>query len=355
MRRGPMGWNAEELPLAVLQDRTARMQAAMQDNGFQALLVYTNLARPSAVTWLTGFTPYWSEGLLLVGRDGAPAFATALSKRVANWIRSVNPMGEIVNAPRPGTALGPRIAADASVRRVGIVELDALPSGSYDYLAAADPAVELADATALFAQARRGTDAAERRLLARADAIAVAALNQVDAARAADAGSVTGEVEKHARLAGAEEVYMAVASDLAAERRMIRPAADALGEVFAVRASVAYKGCWVRRTRTFAGNGRADLARADAWLVQLVQSIAPGKALADQIGVQVQVLGARLESWMAESCVGSYPLQVIASSRSPGAIVPAAGDFLVLTFALTIDGNPWLGAAPLIVGAPVTA
>src|SRR5262245_65860535 len=142
MRRGPMGWNAEELPLAVLQDRTARMQAAMQDNGFQALLVYTNLARPSAVAWFTGFPPYWSEGLLLVGRDGAPAFATALSKRVANWIRSVNPLGEIVNGPRPGTVLGQRVAADASVRRVGIVELDALPSGSYDDFAAAAPAVE---------------------------------------------------------------------------------------------------------------------------------------------------------------------------------------------------------------------
>src|SRR5215470_238295 len=128
MRRGLMGWNAEELPLAVLQERTVRLQAAMRQENLQALLVYTNLVRPSAVTWLTGFTPYWSEGLLLVGRDGAPTFATALSKRVANWIRSVSPAGEIVNTPRPGMALGKRVADDPSVKRVGILEMDAFPA-----------------------------------------------------------------------------------------------------------------------------------------------------------------------------------------------------------------------------------
>src|SRR5262245_2883193 len=354
MRRGLMGWNAEELPLAVLQERTARLQTAMRQENLQALLVYTNLVRPSAVTWLTGFTPYWSEGLLLVGHDGAPTFATALSKRVANWIRSVSPLGEILNAPRPGTALGQRVAADASSRRVGVVELDALPSGSYDDFSTAAPAVELLDATALFAQVRRGADAAERRLLARADAIATAALDQVDAMKATDAGSVAGEVEKHARLAGAEEVYITVAPDLMADRRMIRATPSlALGAVFALRASIAYKGCWVRRTRTFATGaaGQAAVARAEVWFAQWVPSIASGKSLGEQIAAAARSLGAQPNDWMAESCLGSYPLQVIASSRSPSNGAPATGDFVVLSLALTIDGIPWLGAASLLVGA----
>jgi len=350
MRRGLMGWNAEELPLAVLQDRTARLQAAMQQHGLQAMLLYTNLVRPSAVTWLTGFTPYWSEGLLLVARHGAPTFATALSKRVANWIRSVSPLGEIVNGPRPGTVLGQRVAADASVRRVGIVELDALPSGSYDDFAAAAPAVELIDATALFSEVRRGADEAERRLLARADAIAAAALEEVDGAGTADAGSVAGQVEKHARLAGAEEVYIAVAPDLRADRRMIRASPSlALGDVYGLRVSLAYKGCWIRRARTFASDQRAS-ARPDAWFANLVQAIAPGRPLAEQIAAQVRPLGAELENWMAESCVGSYPLQVVASSHLPGGGAPVEGDFTVLTIALTAGGVPWLGTAPLIVG-----
>src|SRR5215510_1731575 len=304
MRRGLMGWNAEELPLAVLQDRTARLQAAMQQHGLQALLLYTNLVRPSAVTWLTGFTPYWSEGLLLVARHGAPTFATALSKRVANWIRSVSPLGEIVNGPRPGTVLGQRVAADASVRRV----------------------------------------------LARADAIAAAALEEVDGAGTADAGSVAGQVEKHARLAGAEEVYITVAPDLRADRRMIRASPSlALGDVYGLRVSLAYKGCWIRRARTFASDQRAS-GRPDAWFANLVQAIAPGRPLAEQIAAQVRPLGAELENWMAESCVGSYPLQVVASSHLPGGRAPVEGDFTVLTIALTAGGVPWLGTAPLIVG-----
>ena len=53
---------------------------------------------------------------------------------------------------------------------------------------------------------------------------------------------------------------------------------------------------------------------------------------------------------MAESCTGSYPLSEVASSRAPGKDAPVNGQFLVLTVELTIDGAPWIGAAPLIVG-----
>ena len=80
--------------------------------------------RPSAVTWLTGFTPYWSDGIMLVRGRGAPVFATALSKRVANWIRTTDPLSEIVNTPKPGTPVGQRLAA-AGRKRVGVLDYDA--------------------------------------------------------------------------------------------------------------------------------------------------------------------------------------------------------------------------------------
>jgi Xaa-Pro aminopeptidase len=351
MRRGLMAWDEDELPVGILDARLARLRAGMAEHGLDALILYTNLVCPSAVSWLTGFTPYWSEGLLLVGRDGAPVFATALSKRVANWIRSVSPVGEILNAPQPGTALGARLAADATVRRIGFLELDAFPAGSCDDLTAAAPDCELVDATSMFAAARRGADAAEQGLLARADAIAVAALNQVDPDDVSDAGSAAGAVEKHARLAGAEEAYIAVAPDLAADRRMIRATPVlALGDVFAVRASIAYKGHWVRRTRTFARGAaaRGRLARVDAWFADLMVSLATGTPLAQQIAARLpEVPYAGLVGWMAESCVASYPLQVI----SDRGYMPAERDFLVLSVDLTIDGEPWLGAAPVIVGS----
>jgi hypothetical protein len=349
-----MAWDGEELPLGVLDERLRRLRAGMAKAKLDDLVIYTNLVRPSAVAYLTGFTPYWSEGLLLVGRDGPPTFATALSKRVANWIRSVSPVGEIVTTPLPGKLLGERVAADTAVRQVGVLELDALPSGAYDDLVAAAPGCAFVDATPTFAAVRRGIDDAEQRLLARADAIAVAALDQVRPDLAVDAGSVAGVVEKHARLAGAEEAYIAVSPDLAADRRMIRAsAALALGQRFALRASIAYKGHWVRRTRTFAKDAeeQASLARVEGWFADSMRSLDPGATLGERIATKLKKLPASaLVSWMAESTIGSYPLQVIADSRSPGMTRLADRDFLVLTLELTADGAPWLGAAPAIVG-----
>jgi hypothetical protein len=52
---------------------------------------------------------------------------------------------------------------------------------------------------------------------------------------------------------------------------------------------------------------------------------------------------------MAESIVGTYPLEVVASSRGSGRYDPLPGAFLVLSVELVVDGVPWLGAAPLFV------
>src|SRR5262245_48177777 len=166
MRRGLMGWDQTELPKSALEARLARLQAAMARDGFDAYLVYTNLVRPAAVCWLTGFTPYWIESLLLVPKSGTPMLATALSKRVADWIRTTAWLDEIVNTPKPGTAIGQRLAA-AGAKRVGVLEFDALPAGLYDDVVAAAPAVELVDVSTMFASVRRGIDDAERLLIER--------------------------------------------------------------------------------------------------------------------------------------------------------------------------------------------
>src|SRR4030095_5475220 len=117
-----------------------------------------------------------------------------------------------------------------------------------DEIAGAAPGVALMDLGGVFADVRRRIDGAEHGLIQMADALALAALNMLDAERVADAGEVAGQVEKSARLGGAEEAYIAVAPDLDADRRLVRVAGTmSLGNRFAVRASVAYKGSWVRR------------------------------------------------------------------------------------------------------------
>jgi hypothetical protein len=352
MRRGLMGWSPDELPQAALDGRRARLQAAMAREGLDALVLYTNIVRPSAVCWLTGFTPYWIESLLLVPRDGATLLATALSKRVSDWVRATSRIEEIVNTPKPGAAIGARLAK-ASAQRVGVLECDALPAALYDDITAAAPAARLADASALFAAERHYIDAAERGLIARADALALAALAEIDPGSATEAGALAGLVEKHARLGGAEEAFIAIAPDLDRDRRLIpmsRP--TPLAQRFAVRASVAYKGAWVRRTQSFARDpaGANAQARADAWLEKVLGSLAAGRPLAAQLADRLaELAGAELKGFLAESSFGSYPLEVVASSRTPAAGVPGEGNCLVVTVELAIAGVPWLGAAPAVV------
>src|SRR5215813_12125562 len=350
MRRGLMGWDEAELPKSVLEARLKLLQDAMAHLGLEALILYTNLVRPAAVCWLTGFTPYWIESLLLVPVSGRPMLATALSKRVADWIRTTAWLDEIVNTPRPGKVIGERIAR---LWRVGVLELDAMPAGLYDDIVAAAPKVQLLDDPGMFWLVRGSVDDAERRLIEKADALAVAALGQVDVT-ATDAGTLAGLVEKHARLGGAEEAYIAIAPDLDLDRRLIQVSGPVpLARRFAVRASIAYKGTWVRRTKSFARDpqGAKAMASADTWLAQ--NKIFGGLPLESQIGASVAMLQATehavRRSWMAESCKGSYPLEAIDSSRSPDKQAPTAGACLVLSVDLTVDDVPWLGAAPIFV------
>jgi len=362
MRRGLMGWDQEELPKSALSARLERLQGAMARDGFDALLLYTNLVRPAAVCWLTGFTPYWIESLLFVPVSGRPMLATALSKRVADWIKTTAWLEEIVNTPKPGTAIGQRLVG---CKRVGVLELDALPAGLHDDMVAAAPAVELVDASAMFAAVRSGVDDAERKLIEKADALAVAALAQVDAS-ATDGGELAGLVEKHARLAGAEEAYIAIAPDLDLDRRLIQVSGPVpLARRFAVRASIAYKGAWVRRTRSFARDpqGAHAMASGEKWLAKLVswQSAgAPfGVVISTCLSTELVVIGgvhvSEIRSWTAEGCTGSYPLEVVASSHSGARYMPAAGTFLVVSVQLALDDVPWLGAAPMFVRPGVNA
>jgi hypothetical protein len=347
MRRGLMAWDADEIPVDALKERTRRLQSAVAAAGHDAMILYANFIRSAAVSHLTAFSPYWADGVLLVPVKGEPVFATTLSKRVGSWIETVKPVGGLVNSPTPGAVLGKRLAAGGNVRRVAILELDAFPSGLYDELSAALPGAEFVDGSDVFAIARGTLDAVEQRLLERADAIAQAALDGLNTDAAADVGAAVGAVEKQARLQGAEEVYIAIAPDLDSDRRFLRlSGAKPLGRRFAIRATVAYKGSWIRCVQTYARDekDRLPIRRADAWFETFAASIKSVRPLDKQITVGIASLpGAQLSRWIAEGTVGTRPLAVVASSNGRGEMlrrVPA----LVLTLELTIDGVPWCAA-----------
>jgi hypothetical protein len=285
--------------------------------------------------------------MLLVPRDGEPVFATTLSKRVGSWIQTVKPIGDLVTSPAPGTVIGKRLAEIADIRRVAVLELDKFPGGLYDELAAALPSVDIVDGTETFAKARSTLDSVEKRLLIRADAIAQQALQSLKPQNC-NLGEAVGTVEKAARLQGAEEVYIAIAPDLDSDRRFLRLSGDRpLGQRFAIRATVAYKGNWVRCTKTYSKDERnwLAIARADARFKDMLSRIASRETIAAQIAAS----GIEVGDWIAEAASGTTPLAVIASSidahqaphHAPGLIVSASA---------TIDTMPWCGAGLAALG-----
>ena len=88
MRRGLIEWSKTELPESVFDTRIAAMRQAMAAAKIDTLVAYTNFTRPSAVSWLCDFIPYWSECALVVPKAGALTMVSAVSPRGKPWIES---------------------------------------------------------------------------------------------------------------------------------------------------------------------------------------------------------------------------------------------------------------------------
>jgi Creatinase/Prolidase N-terminal domain len=343
MRRGLMGWNETDLPLHVLRRRLSRLQAALKGEGLGGLVVYTNIARPAAATFLTGFTPYWSEGLLLIPVSGEPVFATALSKRVSEWIRSVMPIGSIENTPQPAAAIRRKLA-EGNVGSVGVLELDLLPAAQAAALAGDNNAIALVDATGLFRAVRLQVDEAEISLVRHADALVRDCLATIQPT--SDARHMAADIEAQARLAGAEEVFVTVNPDLGRSKAFLRcDHLDGLGAQFAVRLSLSLKGAWLRRTIAVAAAPamQAAFAAAESAFQNALSSASMPIALkALQNGFP-----GKITAWNVEASVGSYPLETVACSGG----TPAFSGNLpisVVSVEAEVGGTRWYGAGPVI-------
>lgn len=338
MRRGLIARSKVELPDAVLDARLARVRAAMAQAQFDALVVYTNNTRPAGVSWLTGFVPYWSEALLVVPRDDAPYLVVALSYRVKSWIERVSRIAGVIHTPRVGLGAAQKIAAAKADAAVGIVDLDALPAGIADDLREGGPRLALNDASALFARLRARADPAEIALAAKAASIAHSALA---VAGGENLGAIIAGVEGRARSLGAEEIYIAAAPDLARDGRLLRIEGDAAhGDSFALRATLAYKGSWVRVVRTMFDDQAAAAVCSDA-AAQLAQAVAQ---LSDTRGF------AGFSSWLIEGCRLSQPLEPFAGSRIAAPRPLAPGAIVSVQASVQIGGRAVLVGAPALVG-----
>lgn len=348
MRRGLIHWNHEELPPAAIDARVARLQAAMQAEGLGAVCTYASFAQPAPLQWLCNYVPYWSEAVLVVWPQGPAALLVAGTPRTHGWIRSVSHSGELIAAPRPGVQLAELLGRVLPAQaRVGMVGLDGLPWSVAEPLLAAGWGERLVDATALYRRARQPGDEAERNLARRAAAIAADALAAMPA-DATQASALLAAADLCARRAGAEEVLLRVAPDLARDATLRRMEGDApLGTRYAVDCSLAYKGVWVRELRSCARGGEppASWSAAQAWFerAQARAGTAEGAALT------IDCPGT-LSAWALEASVGQAPLDTVAGSALTAATPLPAGSVAVFSALLTLDDGPWRRAAGLVVG-----
>ena len=356
MRRGLMQWNPEELPRNALDARLALLREGLRAEKLDGFVAYTNIARGAAVAWLSGFQPYWNEGLFYVATGGdKPLFATALSKRVAEWIGSVMPVGDVTTTPKPALLIGQRIAqgggpgsalggAPGGGKRIGVLELDDFPAGHAQLLLETAPGIQLIDATTAFARARAHVDDAERNLLNHAARLAEAGLAGVDPALGTSAQDLLGPCDEAARKGGAEECFATIVPDLSLSASYRRcDTTGPLGETFAVRSSLAYKAAWVRRARSFTSDPAlaAPFAQAEAMLA--AYEAPAGGRLDTHVRAHFERDGVEVRAWMAEQPRGGYPLTKVAGSTE-GEDVWQAGAPFVLDIELALRGTRWLGA-----------
>jgi hypothetical protein len=345
MRRGLISWSREEMPVAALDSRITRLQAAMRAEKIDALLAYTSFAQPSAVNWISHFTPYWSEALLVLLPEGGPMMLASLTKRVHPWIKEVSHIQEVVMAPRLGVGAVTLLGERAAGARVGVVGLDSLPWSVAEPLINTYPGDKLVDASAMFAAVRQPADAEELALATRAVGMVATALKTLPAG-AMKVSEVTSAIESSTRLAGAEEVLQRFAANLGKSAVLARMEGDAaLGSHYAVEVSMAYKGSWVRTAKSITKDTPASWRAAEAWMASVTASLheaASGKLALPAPG--------KLVSWTLEACIGLQPLNVVMSQDKPATLALPAGSVAVFSVLLELEDGPWHCAATVLMG-----
>jgi hypothetical protein len=292
------------------------------------------------VSWLAGFVPYWSEAVLVVPRERGPYLVAALSFRVKSWIERVSRLAEVLHTPRIGLKAAQQIAAARADAAVGVVDFDGLPAGIAEDLREGGPALTFHDASALFVALRSKADPAEIALAAKAAAIGHRALATAkgENLNAKNLNAMIAAVEQEARRLGAEEIYLAAAPDLDRDGRFRRIEGEAaLGKAFALRATVAYKGAWIRLVRSV-----CDAAIARDAAARFAQAVALLPSAGGFSG---------FHSWLVEGCRMAQPLDPLMGSRLDQDNVPQPGALVSVQGAIEIDGRTVLLGAPALIGA----
>lgn len=355
MRRGLISWSHDEEPAGALEARLAAVQTAMREGGYDAFLIYTDFTRPSAVSRLSHFIPYWNRGVLVVLPDRPLALVCALSNRVSGWIRETSAVDDVICTQdlAGGTADKLQTGGVGNRARIGVVEIGSFPRGILEEIVTKTGGPAVQDVTGLFEKAMAAAPGPGALLVKHALASGEAAIRAArDTFSAIEQGSAAvAAAEQAARNAGAEEVLIAVAPDAANDPRLRRiEGRTAFGRSAFLRVSVAYKGYWHRIGTTLeptngstSGHNHAETA--------LRAAVRQQNGAPDPEGLAAAVAdssGAEVLAWSLEGAWGGLPLARLAGSGATPR--GEATGLLSLTVRLALADGQWYGAHPLVAG-----
>lgn len=240
MKRGWITWDENELPREAFDARLDIARRHLAERDLPALIVYTDIWRSNRVRHFCNFMPYWNRALLVIPREGAPTLLCGLSPRVYPWIRSVTILEEI----RPSPNLAQQVltmAAEKNWQRLGVLDLDQLPSDLHQQLRAG--AVPVEDVSLLLPPDE--WELAMYREAARMAREGIADdLSQGVGLRDHE---FTGRLERKFRGAGAEDLVILLTNGKTAP---MPPRGETLGQDFSIALALEYRGHWVKIARS---------------------------------------------------------------------------------------------------------
>jgi Xaa-Pro aminopeptidase len=144
-------WTVLPFPEAEYHDRVARTRKAMSDNGFDALIAVARPGDDATVRWLSNFTPFLGQAVIVVLPEEEPAVLANMAMHGEpmhtlfwqTWLRKA----ELVSA---GSSLPAEVVqllrGQTKLKRLGVVGLAELPAYWVAALQAGLPGCEIASA-----------------------------------------------------------------------------------------------------------------------------------------------------------------------------------------------------------------
>lgn len=249
------------IPKSEFSDRLARIQAALERQGLDALLVYGDEYRKEHLRYVCNFWPIFERGICCIPRRGEPIFAGApegenYAREMCVWrdVRNIREFAcvsvpEEINYPLASFSSLREVLGQvlAGGRRLGVVGVWDIPGPIFQRIRDAVPGLETVDAAKILQELRLIKSSAEVACLREAGRQACVGYEQL--MRHCVPGNserlAAGAGEGAARMAGAEDINFMVFGSGPRTATIIGRATDRVmldGDMLMAAMAVQYEG-----------------------------------------------------------------------------------------------------------------